>query len=336
MLNNQKKSVVIVYGGWSHEAALSGYPMIHKAVQELGLNSTLIDMTSPHFVQELLQAKPFIVFPASHGAFHEDGKLQGLLEILDMPYVGSGVAASGVGMNKLISKLFFSGCGFKTAPYELVTDTHIPTYKDVSARLGSTLVLKPVSSGASFGVHLVKNVNEYNNILPSLVNEFHDILVEKFIDGGGREFSISVISTAAGVEVLPVCEIRTGSAIFDYNVKFTTALIEEKIPADISADLNKRLADVGKCVFQQLGCSSFARIDAIVDANQDIYILEINTLPGLLPTSIFPKACAVAGIPYTKMINLLIDSALIRKPMEIEKQYVQKELPEDIKNAMSN
>lgn len=336
MISIGERPIVILYGGWSHEAALSAYPSIEKAVKALSLEAIVIDVRAPDFLQRLTGIGGAIVFPASHGAFHEDGKLQGLFEILDIPYVGSGVAASAVGMNKLISKHFFSGCGYKTAPYEHVSKVKsVPSYEDVASKLSGTLVLKPVFAGASFGVCRVENKDEYTRELPPLLDEFNDVLIEKYIDGRGSEFSISVLSTSNGPLVLPVCEIKTGSGIFDYKVKFTPRLIDERMPAEISPVLNSKLQNLGAGIFQKLGCAGFARIDVIVDKFEDPYVLEVNTLPGLLPTSIFPKACMAAGISYNDMIRMLLENALDAKPMEIKKQIELKELPDDIKQAMA-
>ena len=335
MIERNSKIAVLV-GGWSHEANLSGYPTIVKAIRELELEPVILDCTDPKLAEKILSSEVKIAFPASHGAFHEDGKLQGFLEFLNIPYVGSGVAASAVGMNKLLAKYFFIGCGFRTPKFEWMNKERIYNFENICDSLGDRFVAKPVFSGASFGVELIESEDQFDEYVSKNVAEFGDILLEEFIDGGGQEFSVSTVQIDGRVEDLPVCKIITEGGLFDYSTKFTRALVNEEVPAVISNELSAQLRALGREVFESLGCSGFLRSDFVVDLSGREYLLEVNTLPGLLPDSIFPKACRAQGISFVQMVKLLLESALRPKPMEVERQNKPVDLPEDISKALQS
>lgn len=315
------KRIAVLYGGWSHETdAIITYPYIEKSLIELRLDYELFDVCNNDFVSRLLKYKPDIAFLTNQGAYGEDGKLQGFLDFLNIPYTGSGVVASAVGMNKLISKLAFNSLGLNTSKYIYVErkDT-FPTFSDIAEELGVPFIIKPIMTGSSFGIKLISCENDYKQAVPFNFIEFGDYLFEEFIDGGQVEYSSGVLEDDKKIYSLPICKSVLSEKIYSYNCKFNSTLNKKFFDYNIEQSLKNEMQLISMKIHTHLGCSGFSRTDLILDKKNKIYVLEYNSIPGLLPFSIFPQMCSYAGINYTEMVKKLLLNATVAKRMEIGK-----------------
>lgn len=315
------KRIAVLYGGWSHETdAYITYPYIEKSLIELRLDYELFDVCNNDFVSELLKYKPDIAFLTNQGAYGEDGKLQGLLEFLSIPYTGSGVVASAVGMNKLISKLTFNSLGLNTSKYIYVERKNpYPAFSAIEEKLGMPFIIKPIMTGSSFGIKLISCENDYKQVVPFIFNEFGDYLFEEFIDGGQVEYSSGVLEDDKQLYSLPICKSVLSEKIYSHNCKFNNSLNKKFFDFDLEQSLKNEIQLISTKIHTNLGCSGFSRTDFILGKDNKIYVLEYNSIPGLLPSSIFPQMCSHVGINYTEMVKILLLNAPVAKRMEIGK-----------------
>lgn len=331
------KKVAVLYGGWAHESFLCAFPSVTASIKRLGYITKELRCDSPSFIGELVAFRPDIAFMASHGAYHEDGKLQGVLEWLDIPYVGSSVGASAVGMNKVLFKHFLRGIGVATAPYIVIERGEVvPNFAEATNVLDSAKVMiKPVSSGASIGLKLVDGANQYQRHIDSLLNEFGSCLVEKFLSGC-REFSVGVHDLDDVVTSLPVCELHTGGEVFDFGMKNGYSSLDKSIPAKINDKLSQKMQKIAVQIHSELGAQGYSRIDMLLTQDFNVSVLEINTLPGLMPQSVLPKSFENTGISYDAMIEKILNAAKKPKRFEVAKQYTnQPTLSDSVIASMS-
>ena len=316
--------VTVLVGGPSAERAISlqtgdgvatalaerGFSVLRVEITEAmtwrldgGAPSTLADA-----LPRLLESDA--VFPALHGPFGEDGTVQGFLETLGLPYVGSGVAASALAMDKAHARTVAAAAGLTVAPGVVGTDV-----EDVAARsaaLARPLFVKPCRLGSSVGISRVGEEDDLRAALRLAFAEDARVLVEQGV--GGTEVSVPVLEGEDGVvRALPVVLIAPKSqAFFDYEAKYTDGATDELVPAPIPAALETRLRALALRAHREFGCRGLSRTDFIVpDLERDDppVFLELNTLPGLTAVSIFPRSAAVAGLSYGALCETLVRSA---------------------------
>ncbi|MBI4128747.1 MAG: D-alanine--D-alanine ligase [Parcubacteria group bacterium] len=255
-----------------------------------------------------------VVFQAMHGEYGEDGRMQSLLEQLGVPYTGSGPLASHRAMDKIVSRRMFEKAGIPVpeylplnAPFEST-----PASEHVLAAIRGPWVVKPVHCGSSVGVSLVRDPRDLPSALEHARTYDRSVLIEQYLNG--REVTCGVIEgfPRRGVHPLPVTEIRpeNGHTFFDYEAKYSPAT-HEITPAPISRATTHLVQYLAKRAYDCLGCRGYARADFIL-SNGRPYLLEVNTLPGLTVNSLFPKAAAVAGLRFEKLVTHLIRYALRR------------------------
>ncbi len=312
------EKVTVLYGGWSHETNFTAHKEVIQALKSLKIQVVAIDVRVDNFVRKLVQSVPDVVFITNQGAYGEDGKLQGLLECLDLRYTGSGVCASAVGMNKYASKIFFEGLGVNVPKYVYVPIGHIPTFESLTNTLGDKLVLKPLMAGGSFGVRIVENAHEFKENFEQLSLEYGELLIEEYIDSNGREYFAGIIEDDVQTIRLPVAEVSYTSSFYDHDAKYVGQTSTKIAPAPISKELTERLQNLAYQIHTSMGCSGMSRIDTIIREGS-IYLIEINTLPSLFSGSLFPKQCTAHGISYEELIIMLLKNAYKRRPMEIPK-----------------
>ena len=261
--------------------------------------------------------KPDIVFIALHGANGEDGRLQGFLDILGIPYTGSGVLGSALGMNKLLCKQIFRASDVAT-PEHLVCGGQNPAVAEevdlkIRKTIGYPCVVKPNASGSSIGVTKVHNAMELPEALARALKEDEYILIEKYIKG--IEVSVAVMGEHDSSEklVLPIVEIVPANEFFDYESKYTDGKSRELVPARISKEMEKRLGEQAVRVHDALMCNGYSRIDFLIK-DDVLYALEINTLPGMTNNSLYPKMARAVGMTFPQLIDKLIDLGLARFP----------------------
>ena len=255
-----------------------------------------------------------VVFVAIHGRWGEDGTIQGMLELLGIPYVGSGVLASALAMDKVMAKTVLVASGLSVPRGFVVAAAEWPTQQEsLVARaneIGLPLVVKPVRQGSSVGVVMVDRADQ---LLPAVQAGFaldERVMVEERLQG--TELTVGVVGDGDGLQALPVIEIATKAEFFDYRAKYDPALTDEICPARISGELAAQVQAVALEAHRALGCRDLSRTDMIATADGRVVVLEVNTIPGMTANSLLPKAARVAGIDFGELCAMLIEAALAR------------------------
>ena len=250
-----------------------------------------------------------VAFLALHGAGGEDGKIQGLLDLAGLPYTGSSSVACAFAMDKAMSKRVFQQQGIPTPRWCVLTEDAFRDLpwkqieKRILSRVGKKIVVKPLSSGSSVGVRVLPKRGEWKTAVKQALRYGQQCLVEAYVEG--REFTVSVLERDGKAAALPVVEIRTKRAFFDYKAKYTAGASEEICPAPLSATLTRQAQALGLAAHKALVCRQYSRSDLIL-GKTGWGVLETNVLPGLTAGSLFPKASVAAGLPFAKLIEHLV------------------------------
>jgi D-alanine-D-alanine ligase len=299
------KRVVVVMGGISseREVSLVSGAAITKALRESGFDAVPFDLG--HDIAALIAAltpPPDAVFNALHGRFGEDGTLQGLLELLGIPYTHSGVLASAIAMDKPMTKRLVETVGIRTPKGRVMARAELGRGDPMPA----PYVIKPVAEGSTVGVHIVRKGEN----LPPLDQEQslgESVLVEEYIKG--RELTVGIM----GDRALGVTEIRFQGGIFDYTAKYTAGHAQHVLPAEIPADVTKAAMDAALLAHRTLGCRGISRSDFRYDdtlpGSSGLYFLELNNQPGFTPVSLVPEQAQRAGISFGELVTWLVDNA---------------------------
>jgi D-alanine-D-alanine ligase len=255
-----------------------------------------------------------VIFVAIHGQWGEDGTIQGMLELLGIPYVGSGVLASALAMDKVMAKTVLAASGIEVPRGFVVAAGELPAHNDKvlahANEIGYPLVTKPVRQGSSVGVVMVDGPD---GLLAAITAGFaldERVMVEERLRG--TELTVGVIGNGDGLRALPVIEIATKAEFFDYRAKYDPAITDEICPARISDELAARVQEVALAAHRALGCRDLSRTDMIATDNGRLVVLEVNTIPGMTANSLLPKAARVAGIDFGELCSMLIEAALAR------------------------
>ncbi len=310
---NLALKVAILTGGSSAEAQVSrnSAAQIEQALVDSGHKTRIIELND-HCVQALLTMQPDAVFPAVHGPPGEDGTVQGMLEMLHLPYVGSDVRGSALAMDKAIAKSVFVRQGLPVSEDYIVhpDDDLSAAAEAIKAQLGARVALKPLNQGSAIGVQLLSNGGNIAAALQGSI-EYGGCLVEPYITG--REMTVGVLQLQDEWLVHPVIEIHTPvGAWYDYEHRYTVGLSEHVLPASISQDLGHRLQAIAASAHQALGLRDLSRADFIVTGEDEIYLLEVNALPGMTPVSLYPEGAAAIGYPFERLVHTLITQAFQR------------------------
>ena len=256
------------------------------------------------------QGRLDVVFVAIHGQWGEDGTIQGMLELLGIPYVGSGVLASALAMDKVMAKTVLAAHGLDVPRGFVVTAETRDSALVQAEGTGYPLVAKPVRQGSSVGVVMVGSPEELPAAIDAGLALDDRVMVEERLHG--TELTVGVIGNGAGLRALPVIEIATKAEFFDYRAKYDPALTDEICPARISAELAARVQQIAMDAHNALGCRDLSRTDVIATDDGRIVALEVNTIPGMTANSLLPKAAKVAGIDFGELCSMLIEAALAR------------------------
>lgn len=309
---NKNQVVAVVMGGPSaeREVSLNTGAAIANALREYGYTNVVeIDLDPRNFGKQLAESKAEVVFNAVHGLYGEDGRLQTLLEIREMPYTGSGMIASVSCMDKVITKRMLRDAGISTPACLIVNKKESGIKEKIMQRFSLPVVIKPASQGSSIGVEIVKEEKQLDEALANAFKYSRDILVEEFI--GGKELTVSMMQKDGEVVALPVIHIAPHSGTYDYHSKYTKGATEYICPADLDEETTKKVQEISKQAYEVLGCSGVARADVMLDEEGNGYVLEINTVPGMTATSLVPKAAAAAEIPFPELCNIILQSASV-------------------------
>ena len=271
----------------------------------------LLDITTedPLKITRQIQETPLdIAFIALHGRLGEDGVIQGILENLDIPYTGSGVNASQMAFNKILTQKALKAAGLPVAEHYLITDGKNVDFKTVWGHLKSTpVVVKPACEGSSIGVHIVRHPSEWEPAFKNALSYGPQIIVEQFIKG--REFTAGIFDR----EALPLVEICPQANFFTFSAKYQKGATQYICPAQIPENLTREIQKISLRAYEVLGCEGFARVDIRTDEEERPFILEVNTIPGFTETSLFPKAARGAGYSFVQVCEKLLDLAYGKK-----------------------
>lgn len=274
------------------EISLKTGKAIAEALKEMGHEVFELDLTED-LCQRLMEIKPNKVFIALHGPYGEDGRIQGLLDILGIPYTGSGVLGSALAMDKDITKRLLRSEGILTPDWICVRKGEpVPEWRSFPA------VVKPADQGSSVGLKVVEGRKELENAVKELFQLTEKVLVESFIEG--RDMTVGVLKDKA----LPVIEVRPKKGIYDYESKYTKGATEYLFLDE--EDLSRELQDIALKVHRLLELKDLSRIDFRVDKKGNPYVLEVNTIPGMTELSLFPMACKRAGIEFKEMLAIIL------------------------------
>lgn len=254
--------------------------------------------------------RPDCAFIAMHGEDGEDGRVQGALELLGIPYQGSGIQASAVGLDKIATKTVLRASDLPVAADRTVERAAPLDWDALAGALGLPLVLKTPASGSSVGVEIVRDRDALATRGEALLLQAERVLVEGFVVG--RELTLPVLEREDGTpEGLPTVEIRPrAAAFFDYEAKYTPGATDEICPAPIAPGLEARLRALGVAAHRALGCRGYSRTDCIVTPDERVVLLEVNTLPGLTRESLLPKSAAAHGLSFAALVERLLARAL--------------------------
>jgi len=296
----------VIFGGVSSErevSVLTGLSVVEalgkvheiKSIHYNGMPQSLLD--------ELYDVD--IVFNALHGGDGENGNIQSFLELHNISFVGSGSEASKIAMDKDITKSLAKANSIPTPDWiSIVSDTFNDSTKLLHKdgdKIDYPLVVKPANEGSTFGISIVKDDGQLDKSIEHASKFSNKILIEKYI--AGRELSVSIL----GNKSLPIVEIIIDNSFYDYDAKYNSIKTKYVVPAALDFDTFETISNDAIKIYNLIGCDNYARVDFRLDLNGSHKLLEVNTLPGLTPTSIFPKAANAAGLNYEQLLNTLVD-----------------------------
>ncbi len=294
--------VGVLMGGFSSEREISlmSGQGIHEALLSLGIDAHAVDV-GPDLIDVLKREKFDRVFNILHGPFGEDGTIQGILDFLKIPYTGSGVLASALAMDKVISKHVFRDAGIST-PEFVVLNIAKPIFAQVQS-LGLPIAIKPISEGSTIGVSRVSNYDELDQAIAKAL-PYGPMMAERWITG--QEFTVGII----GHEILPAIRIEVADGFYDYHQKYFVKTNRYHCPSGLNVKSEAEAGQLAMRVFQALKARHWGRVDMMRDGEGKFYVLELNTNPGMTPNSLIPKASAVMGLSYPETVLKILEQTL--------------------------
>ena len=296
--------VAVLYGGWAAErnVSLKSGTAVLQALRARGVDAHGIDVTRETIVQELQAGGYDRAFIALHGRGGEDGVIQGALELLGLPYTGSGVLGSALGMDKLRSKRLWQGAGLPTPAYVVIDDA--TDLDAVAQQLGLPLMIKPAREGSSIGVNKVERTEELRDAYEQARDLDPCVLAEQYIRGG--EYTASILGRTA----LPVIRIETSRLFYDYEAKYFADDTRYLCPCGLNADQEREMQSLALRAFDALSCRGWGRVDFMRDAQGRNWLIEVNTVPGMTDHSLVPMAARNAGINFDELVWRILAATL--------------------------
>lgn len=316
-MDTEFRRVAVIMGGVSgeREVSLRSGAAVSSALQELGYRVLEVDL-GPSALEQLsaLRSEVDAVFLVLHGRLGEDGTVQGALELLGLPYTGSGVLASALAMDKRMSKRVFRAEGIPVADELVITSTDVGgaglrrVAEGIALDLGFPCMVKPAGEGSTLGSSKASNTEELEEALRQALGYDDVVLVERYIRG--RELTVGLLGEEP--EALPVLEVVASKGVYDYECKYTQGMTEYLVPAPIPEKLAAELQRLAVRAHRALGCEGVSRVDFMVDEEGRAYCLEVNTLPGMTELSLVPKAAAAAGYSFVEMVERILRTARLK------------------------
>jgi D-alanine-D-alanine ligase len=305
------KTIGVLMGGLSGEREVSfrsGENCL-RALLSRGYRAVRIDAVRD-VAQRVEEAGVEVAFLALHGRYGEDGTVQGLLEIMGIPYTGSGVLASALGMNKIAAKKVVRGSGLPTPDYYEIgaEESAVTAAARIEADLGLPAMLKPVEEGSSLGVSKCKNAADLADCIEQGRTEYGAMFAERFVPG--REITVGVLQRNGRSEALPILELVPKHEFYDYEAKYTEGMTDFILPARLEPAVYAEAERVAVSAFEALGCRGYARVDMMVDQPGIPWFVEVNTLPGMTDTSDLPAQALAAGMSYEDLVETILLTAV--------------------------
>jgi len=312
------RRVALLKGGPSleREVSMRSAARVEDALERLGLEYSSIDV-GRSLLEDLEAAAADVAFVALHGRGGEDGTVQELLEIIGMPYTGSGVLACMRCMDKVLTKHMLLEAGLPTPEFfafseiafkELGAGEALPAIED---RLGFPVVVKPAAQGSALGIRFAKEAEDVPEALIAAFSYDDRVLLERHVEG--RELAVSLLESEGEPTALPVVEAKPRQEyFFDFDARYEIGKTDFVCPADLPADVTARVQEVALDTYRLLGCFGFARVDMILSADGEPQVLEAQAIPGLTETSLLPQAAEAAGISFDQLVNVMLEQALAR------------------------
>jgi D-alanine-D-alanine ligase len=296
------KKIGVLMGGLSaeREVSLNSGAAVLAALTSQGYNAIGIDVDR-NLAHRLAAEGVQVAFIALHGRFGEDGTVQGLLEMMAIPYTGSGVLASALAINKVYSKVIFRSAGLLVAPYQVVRRG-----EQLNLSHPLPVVVKPSQEGSSVGVSIVREPGQMEKALADAFSYDSEVLVERFIDG--REVQVGILDGKAlgAIEIVPKGEF------YDFEAKYTAGMAEHILPARLPAAIYADVLKAGEKAHAALGCDCYSRVDFLVTGAGECFILEVNTLPGMTDLSLLPEIARGAGIEFAPLVERILTAATLK------------------------
>ncbi len=304
--------VAVLLGGTSaeREVSLKSGAAVLQALQQRGIDAHPVDVGAD-VLQQLQQGGFDRVFVMLHGRGGEDGTMQGALELLGLPYTGSGVLASALGMDKWRSKLLWQAAGLPVPACALLDADS--DYTALVQQLGLPLFVKPASEGSSVGISKVNKAEELASAYRYAAQHDQLVLAEQFIGGG--EYTVAIL----GDQALPVVKIEPSGEFYDYDAKYLSDATHYLCPCGLPAEKEAELHGLARKAFDVLGCKGWGRIDILLDDTGNPYLLEANTLPGMTDHSLVPMAAKVAGIAFDDLVCRILEYSM-QKEREADRE----------------
>lgn len=305
----EDKKIGVLMGGMSSEREISlrSGENIHQTLISLGFNAVKIDV-SRDLPFQLKKESIDIAFIVLHGRYGEDGAVQGLLEMMDIPYTGPGILGSALGMSKAATKKVLAQSGIPV-PGSISVDPYSieRTIALTEEKFGFPCVVKANGQGSSIGVYLIFDKKELTEKLPVIIKEYPDAFIEQFVKG--REVTVGVLGSSTGIEVLPILGLAPKKNFYDFEAKYTKGLTEFEIPARLPAEIQSKIEEYSIRAFRELQLKGVVRFDAIIDEHGTPYFLEVNTVPGMTDTSDVPAMARARG-SFEEIVVRILDGAL--------------------------
>lgn len=307
------KKIAVLYGGLNEEREVSlrsGQNVYNalKSFNELRENCILIDVKNGYdLVETLKKEKIEYCYNILHGTSGEDGTIQGMLETLGIKYTGENVLVSSICMNKIATKYIWKFCNIPTSDFSLLEDI-IKIEDDLlitkNYPISFPVIVKPISSGSSVQVSLVKDKKDFLNILESIKDDKEKFFVEKYIKG--TEITVGLVKENEGVYVFPILGIYSQNEIYDYEAKYTPNKTRFEIPVKISKEVENLVVKECSLAYTRLGCRGLCRIDAMIDEKGDLYLMEVNTQSGMTETSDIPAMAKYKEIDFNDLVLYIL------------------------------
>ncbi|MFY0650225.1 MAG: D-alanine--D-alanine ligase [Methylophilaceae bacterium] len=293
------KKIALLSGGDSEERDISikSGLAVYQALKNLNYEVSLIDPKNSNLCSLVNFDAAFICL---HGKNGEDGKVQSLLELLKVPFTGSASTASMLAMNKFYSKLIWNDRALKTPQFLILNKTNLD-YKKIITKLGDPFIVKPSSSGSSFGINLVKNKDDLISAFTDAFKYDSIVIAEEFIVG--REFTVSIL----GNKSLGVLEISSKNEFYDYNAKYVSNETVFSKPIDLNPTVLEEMENIALSAFTSIGCRGWGRVDFMMDKEFNLHLIEVNTVPGMTDHSLFPLAARHAGLSFEQTVHHIVD-----------------------------